>query len=290
MSILTDLFSNMAELARYAPGADGVTTLDDLEAAARSARKRITTIITATVYTGIIGNRQDNEMLEALRSAMANMTLSAQLAFDAVNRRKNEVDVYKYELDAMRRAYTENYYNAMDTLLTLLTGTDETGAIGQAWRQTRWYGLISQCPVKTADEFDTVYPIDGSSLFFFRTLPIQKELIDARLGTYFDRAGDNERTGRMLRLALCKKVVATALRRFDILEFPATIRNLFDEQVTSGQRKDERDSAHSLADLLDSEAEALIGDLDALLSADTNLDVSSWSAFNQPDDNIIMMP
>ncbi|MDR3119655.1 MAG: hypothetical protein LBU44_09645 [Mediterranea sp.] len=59
---------------------------------------------------------------------MANLTLAKQLIFDVINRRKSDIDIYKYELEAMRRAYIENYFNAMDTLIQLLNASDEESA------------------------------------------------------------------------------------------------------------------------------------------------------------------
>jgi len=291
MNYITALFNNLNEMTKYAPSVDSVNSLSDMEASSRSAHKRVTAIITSSVYDAIVSSG-DESMLDALRMAMANMTLQVQLTFDSINRRKNGMDVYKYELDGMRRSYMENYYNAMDTLISAVLDSD-AGAVKSAWNGSRYATLIGDCPIKNADEFDSVYNIDNSYLFFFRTLPLQKEVMDSRLGVYFSKVADldgEERLESMLRLALAKKVVAIALRRFDILECPATIRNLFDESKVSGQRKDEREGAVSLANLLDGEVESLISDIDVLISADSNIDISSMSAYNRPEDNIVMMP
>ncbi len=291
MNYITALFNNLNEMTKYAPSVDSVNSLSDMEASSRSAHKRVTAIITSSVYDAIVSSG-DESMLDALRMAMANMTLQVQLTFDSINRRKNGMDVYKYELDGMRRSYMENYYNAMDTLISAVLDSD-AGAVKSAWNGSRYATLIGGCPIKNADEFDSVYNIDNSYLFFFRTLPLQKEVMDSRLGVYFSKVADldgRERLESMLRLALAKKVVAIALRRFDILECPATIRNLFDESKASGQRKDEREGAVSLANLLDGEVESLISDIDVLISADSNIDISSMSAYNRPEDNIVMMP
>lgn len=295
MNYLEQLFPNLAHFSGYAPGVDASTTLDDLQAAANSAFKRIKGVLTEAVFN-LVMESEDELLKTPLRLAVANMTLHAQLVFDAVNRRKNDVDVYKYELEGMKRSYMENYYNAVDTLITAIAGyspeDDDTGkaAIATAWAGSRYGRLLGNCPVKSADDFDTIYNIDGSQLFFFRTLAIQKELYDARLEPYFEKVSGNDRVTDMLRLVLCKKVVATALRRFDILECPATVRNLFDDSTVTGLRKDEREQATALANLLDSEADNLLDTIDTLLSADEGIDNSSWSAYNQPDDVIVMMP
>ena len=291
MTELRHLFPTLAALSGYAPGVDTSLTLDDMQAACNAACKRIKAILTTQVFDLVLKEKDNESICEPLRMAVANMTLQTQLVFDAVNRRKNDVDVYKYELEAMKRSYMENYYAAMDTLITAIGSLDSNHDISRAWQSSRYQQLIEACPIKSADDFDTIYAIDASQLFFFRTLSIQKELMDTRLAAYFEQLKeDSGRIRAMLRLVLCKKVVATALRRFDILECPATIRNLFDDSAVSGQRKDERQQAQTLADLLNSEADQLLDTIDTLLNADAGLDISSMSAYNRQDDNIVMMP
>ena len=125
-------------------------------------------------------------------------------------------------------------------------------------------------------------------LFFFRTVPLQKETLDELLAVYFDKTSD-ERIIAMLRLVLAKKTIAKALRRFDILEFPPTIRNLFDDNTASRNGRDEHDNALVLADRLDSEADQLLGNVDMLLDGNTT-DFASYAAYNKDDDVIIMAP
>lgn len=319
MKQINDLFANMATLAQYAPAVDTNLSLNDLKAAFGSSWKQLTALVPDNVLDAIAEGDDDN-LKGALRTALANRTLANHAIFSAYHQRKAGTDVYKYEVEQMQRAYMENYFSAMDTLLTALTalaaadsGTDDTPSadngtkepapadngttpdIGHLFRQCRWYRMAGNVRIKTAEQFDMIYPIDLSYLFFFRTLPLQKEVADGRLGSYYDRIealerDDKERLLAQADLALAKKTVAKALRRFDILEFPPTIRNLFDESHANRNGKDESERAISLADMLDGEADALISDLDTLLESENGLDVSSMSAYNQPDDKIIMMP
>ena len=291
MNPLSDLFDSLASFTEYAPGLETSNSLDDLLSSARTSRKRVESVISPSVYAAIVTSEDDN-LLDALRSAVANMTLSVQLVFDAVNRRKADVDVYKYELEGMRRSYTENYFNAMDTLISTLMSTvpeeNDNSTPAALWRKARYFRLLDSCRIKSADDFDAIYPIDLSYLFFFRTVPLQKETLDERLTVYFDKTND-ERILAMLCLALAKKTIAKALRRFDILEFPPTIRNLFDDNTASRSGKDEHDNAIALADRLDAEADQLIENVDMLISADTT-DFASFAAYNTHDDIIVMAP
>lgn len=287
MNVLTDLFPDLSTFTEYAQGVETSNSLDDLQASGRTAKKRVEGIISQPVYAAIVENGDDT-LKDALRTAVANTTLSVQLVFDAINRRKAGTDMYKYELESMRRAYMENYFNAMDTLICALmkgNGNDSPSAL---WKKSRYCRLLDSCRIKTADDFDAIYPIDLSYLFFFRTVPLQKETLDERLSAYYDKTED-EKPVAMLNLALAKKTVAKALRRFDILEFPPTIRNLFDDNNASRSGKDEHDNALALADLLDSEADHLLENVDMLLDTGT-ANFTSNASYNRPEDIIIMTP
>ena len=93
----------------------------------------------------------------------------------------------------------------------------------------------------------------------------------------------------MLLLALAKLTVAKALRRFDMLEFPPTIRNLFADNKAARQAQAENDNAVKLAASLEYEADKLLADADLLLDERT-ADACSLSHYNAPDDLIVMAP
>lgn len=296
MNILKEIFGDFSTFIRYAPGVETNMNLDDLQSSGLTARKRVEAAISPAVLQAIINENEDSSLIEALRFAMANMTMSTQLIFDSINRRKNDVNVYKYELEAMRRSYMENYCNALDTIVQLLMDAEirenDTTSPAALWRKTRYFSILADCEIRTMADFDMVYPIDGSYLFFFRTVPLQRETLDELLSAYFSKLTDDSRRRirPLLLLALAKKTLAKALRRFDILEFPPTIRNLFDDSHASRSGKDEHDAALSLADRLDREADELLANTDTLLATEPASDFCSPSAYNSPDDKIILLP
>lgn len=291
MNILVDIFKNFSTFSLYAPGVETNMDLNDLRSSGLTARKRIETVISRAVFDELLKEKEDSPLMEALSAAMANMTMANQIIFDSVNRRKSEVNVYKYELEAMKRSYMENYCNAIDTLVQLLSEPTE-GEIAELWRKTPYFPILERCEIKTMDQMDSIYPIDASYLYFFRTIPLQKETLDEVMSIYFEKLTDDnrERIRPILLLALVKKTIAKSLRRFDILEFPSTIRNLFDDSHAARSGKDESSAIFALADRLDREAEELLSNADTLLSSETVSDFCSNSAYNHPDDNIIMLP
>jgi len=282
-NILITIFGDLSTFSNYAPGIETNMSLDDLQPSGLIAKRRIEAIISSEIFNSIT---PDMDAFESLRSAIANLTLSKQIVFDAINRRKNNVDVYKYELEAMQRSYMENYFNSMDSLIYEISLNKQLKPI---WEKTRYYILINSCKITSAEDFDSIFPIDLSYLFFFRIVPLQKECLDEGISTYFDKTTDT-RIVSMIKLALAKKTVAKALRRFDILEFPPTITNLFEDNTSTRSEKDESDRACTLADQLDTEADNLITNVDSLMNTESASDDSSYSALNEPDDKIIMFP
>lgn len=279
--ILEDLFTDLATFRKYAPYVESNVDFKHLNSSAITARKQIIIILTKDVFDSVASANDDKK--EALLSAMANLTLAKQMVFDVISQRKNDIDIYKHEQEQMRRAYIDNYFNAMDTLLQLLSEDSESG-----WSGTRYQKMVEGLKLKNAADFDAVYPIDLSYLFFFRTIPLQAEALDDYLNSYYERAADREDIAKMLDRTLAKITVAIALRRFDIIEFPPTIRSLFDDSKAQRTGRDEQQRMLELSDALMNEAKTLLADIDLLLSAGSG-EVDTDTSFNREDDKIILM-
>ncbi|MBA5612746.1 hypothetical protein [Bacteroides fragilis] len=284
MIILEELFKNLTEFRHYAPYSETNIEFKDLNSSASSARKQICIILSKEVYDMVL--KKEGEIHDALLTAMANLTLAKQLVFDVVKQRKSDVDIYKYEMEAMRRSYIENYFSGMDTLIQLLNKEDSL----EEWKNSRYCKLLSSLRIQTAEDFDFLYSIDLSYLFFFRIIPLQKEVLDEGMTGYFERVVDNQEMKDLLLHALAKSTIALALRRLDILEFPSTIRNLFDDSKISRSGKDEQERMLALAEQLTGEAQSLLKNIDLMLSNNDSGIVDTETSFNAPDDKIIMMP
>lgn len=283
MMILEELFTNVADFRNYSPYLESNVSFQSLNSSARSAKKQIVIILSKEVYDEVAGTNGDTK--EALCSAMANLTLAKQMIFDVISRRKSEIDIYKHEQEAMRRSYIDNYFNAMDTLIQLLSKEGES----EKWKDTRYSKMLDSLRIKTADEFDSLYPIDMSYLFFFRTIPLQKEALDEGLHSYFERAIGKQDILTMLQRCLAKQTVAIALRRLDILEFPATIRNLFDDSKVMRYGTQEQSRMLELANSLANEVKSSLTDIDLILTAGTGEPVETETSFNRPGDKIYLM-
>lgn len=283
MNVLEELFIDVAQFHLYSPYAESNMNFKDLASSAMSAIKQVQSVISPDIYKKIAAG-EDNDEKDALRSAVANLTLAKQLIFNVLSLRKSDVDIYKNEQEQMRRAYRDNYYNAMDTLLQLLDSDEE-------WKETKTYKALENLKLKTTYEFDASYPIDNSFLYFFRCVPIQQEALDDYVSGYYERLPEKDQTNRRkLDRCLAKITVALSLRRFDILEFPSTIRNLFEDSKVMRYCTQEQERMLTLSDDLMSQALESLKNIDLSLSGNTDADIVTETSFNRPDDKIYLMP
>lgn len=283
MNVLEELFIDVAQFHLYSPYAESNMNFKDLASSAISAIKQVQSVISPDIYKKIAAG-EDNDEKDALRSAVANLTLAKQLIFNVLSLRKSDVDIYKNEQEQMRRAYRDNYYNAMDTLLQLLDSDEE-------WKKTKTYKALENLKLKTTYEFDASYPIDNSFLYFFRCVPIQQEALDDYVSGYYERLPEKDQTNRRkLDRCLAKITVALSLRRFDILEFPSTIRNLFEDSKVMRYGTQEQERMLTLSDDLMSQALESLKNIDLSLSGNTDVDIVTETSFNRPDDKIYLMP
>lgn len=283
MNVLEELFIDVAQFHLYSPYAESNMNFKDLASSAMSAIKQVQSVISPDIYKKIAAG-EDNDEKDALRSAVANLTLAKQLIFNVLSLRKSDVDIYKNEQEQMRRAYRDNYYNAMDTLLQLLDSDEE-------WKETKTYKALENLKLKTTYEFDASYPIDNSFLYFFRCVPIQQEALDDYVSGYYELLPEKDQTNRRkLDRCLAKITVALSLRRFDILEFPSTIRNLFEDSKVMRYGTQEQERMLTLSDDLMSQALESLKNIDLSLSGNTDVDIVTETSFNRPDDKIYLMP
>ena len=287
MMILDTIFRNMAHYKEYVSMIDVNADFKSLNASAASAVKQIKMVITSGIFASIVTideTTEPSEQKEALRTAVASLCQYKQVTAETIKRRISGVDTFKSEQEQLARDFKQSYFDGMDSLIALLE--EENSA---AWQATAHYKTLQLLQIKTTEEFDSIYPIDMSYLFFFRCIPWQKEALDERLGSMFSRAEGKESANALLKRALAKKTIAKALRRFDILEFPEVIRGLFRESKVMRYGTQEHDRILLLADTLDTEADNLIKDVDLSLTVQDNpVDIITDTNLNNQWDKVYM--
>lgn len=289
MTDLKTLFPSLSDMMRYATGIDASNSIDDLTPSALYAFKRIHTVVPSDIVE-LIAAIPGSVVCEALRQAVANATMAQHITFQSIHLRKSGTDIYKYELESMRRGYNEAYYAGMDSLLAVLMAqakdADPAKEIITRWQTSRFASMLASCRIRTCEEMDAIMPIDLSYLFFFRTLPLQRESLNERLEAYYAKSDKKE----SLDLALVKSTVAKALRRFDPMEFPATMRNLLEDCTASRSAAAERQAAVELAQQMEAGVAHILENIDMLTSEQPVNDFMSMSGYNRPGDKIIIAP
>lgn len=284
MKVLEELFSTLKDFQTMVSGVDSSVDFSTLNSSAISAKKQIINILSVNVYKQLLDKK--GEPKEMLQLAIGNLTMAKDVPFDVIRKRKVDVDIYKYEMENMRRSYIDNYFNAMDSLISIMENDPEDQV---KWKDTPYCKLRDKLKIKSADEFNLLYPIDSSYLFFFRTIPIQNEILDDMISDYFVRTnGKEELTGRLKR-ALAQLTVATAIRRFDLIELPTTIRNLYEDNTSQRQASNEQSRLLELAADLAKSAMETMQNIDiALIEPETN-NLETETSFNRPGDKIYLM-
>lgn len=282
--ILDDLFQSLGDFSDFVPGVDSSFTLAQLASSAISAKKQITNIISTPVYEAI--QTGTDEVLKGnLKAALGNLTMAKETIFDVVRKRKSDIDIYKNEQEALRKAYFDNYYNAMDSLISGLYSSQIA-----AWKETSYCKLLDKLQIKTTDDFNLYYPIDNSYLYFFRCIPLQLEVLRSTMSGYFVQAAEKESLIDNLKSALAQLTVVLSLKRFDPQELPLTIRNLVEDGTSQRQTSSEQSRLLELASDLVNNATDIIKNVEISLTQPAATNVETETSFNQPDDLIYLMP
>ncbi|MCC8186480.1 MAG: hypothetical protein LIP08_02935 [Bacteroides sp.] len=285
--ILEQLFPTFRDFQESIPGIDANLDFTQLNASAETARKEIVNIITLPVCKKIL-QEEKGEARHYLQIALGNLTMAKELPFDIIRRRKSDIDIYKNEADAMIRSYTDNYYNAMDSLICTLE-SESQGPDTYQWKETPHYKVRSRLRIPTTEEFNLYYPIDNSYLFFFRTIPLQLEILAEELTDLFGRTTEKEELTDRLKRALSHLTVAMAIDRFDLQELPATIRNHYSESSLQRHVSNEQAYLKQLAADLVNKATDTIRSIETALSEPASGNVPTQTSFNRPDDKIYLM-
>lgn len=281
--ILNELFSTLADFRESAPNVNSTVTFQELNASAISVRKTIRDIISGDIWN-TIASETDTDARMYLRSAWSNRIMYGQSIFVAVsNRHEKKGDTYKYELETIKRQYIDNYHNAMDSLLDILSKTPAYN-----WDSTWMARQMKDLKIKTVLDFQVYYYVDTSYLYFIRTVPIQKKEMLLTFNSYYDRISGRPDLLPNLDTALVYTIIARTLQQFDIIELPPTIRNYFDDNTLSRNGKDERDAINNMASGFLSDADSLLGNIDLALT-DTSADINIGTNLNDEENKYYAM-
>lgn len=276
MTVLDQIFPTVADMIDSCPGFDGNKTFQQINSSAISARKLILDIITKPIWDKIAAETDSDELMY-LRVAFANLTMYKDGIFHIIDERKStNTTVYKYEYEQMKRQYIDNHYNALDSLIGIL----EADTDKYQWSETQYAKLRESLKIRTAMDFNTYYPIDTSFLYFFRTIPLQRQILNEFVSDYYDKISARTDLLERLNSALVYLTVASSLTKFDIIEFPPTMRSLFDDNTANRSGKDEQTAIERVAAGLTAKATDILNNIDMVLT-DPATNIDTGTNFNE---------
>lgn len=253
---MAELLANISAYKQYAIGVEASTTIDNLRPSFINARKAVIQVLTKKIYDKVAAKESDTEEFKMLSGALANLTMYNYKVFESVSKRINESkDIYKYELDAMRREYINAFYTYIDSLIELLEGGDTPDT---DWKETPLYIEKGSLMVKTLVEFEKYYPIDSSYYFFYRSIYLQKEVLELDIVPALKSETLAADIKSKVSRAVVFLTVAKAVKRLDVGELPSCIRTSAVDPSKAKNLANEQGWANLYAQSLEADAKIIL--------------------------------
>ena len=248
----TTIFTDLEDFRSYAEGLHADTAYRQLHPSIRTTALEMEKIITKDAFEAIASGSWTPAATEevpepsainlsdvkvALKVALAAGTMYRYQIFASVKRNGSDASLYKYQHEELKDNYIENYWKAMDDLLNWLDNNPTVAGynISPAYKERQ---LL---PVKNADEFERYFGINRSSFFYAKVLYLIRDswkAISARISGY----ETNEAIMDAACKALCYTVMAKVVKRFDLTEFPRSLRFDYNHEYTRGSSTPSRDA------------------------------------------------
>ena len=229
----TTIFTDLEDFRSYADGVQADTAYRQLHPSLRATGSEMEKIIPSAVIEAVAS---DTAGAELLRTALANGALYRYQIFLSVKRNGSDASLYKYQHEELKDVYCEAYWKAMDALLDWLDEHPDTGS----WQDTDDYTARQGLPVKNAEEFHYYFGINRSSCFYAKVLYLIRECWKG-IASAVRGHEDNEAVMDAAKRALCYAVMAKVVKRFDVTEFPRSIRWDYNHEYTKGSSVQNRD-------------------------------------------------
>jgi len=257
----TTIFTDLEDFRSYADGVQADTAYRQLHPSLRATGAEMEKIIPAAVLEAV---KEDQDGSELLKTALANGALYRYQIFLAVKRNGSDASLYKYQHEELKDTYAEAYWKAMDALLDWLDANPSTGD----WDQTDDYTARQALPVRNAEEFHYYFGINRSSCFYAKVLYLIRECWKGISASVRGHEED-ENVMDAAKRALCYAVMAKVVKRFDVTEFPRSLRWDYNHEYTKGSSVQNRDRLYNE---LTAESEAALDEVAALIRRLTGSD------------------
>lgn len=246
------IFTDLEDFRSYAEGLQADTAYRQLHPSIRTTAMEMEKIITKAAFEAIASGSWTPAVTETtpepesvdlsdvrtgLKVALAAGTMYRYQIFSSVKRNGSDAALYKYQHEELKDNYIENYWKAMDDILDWLDAHPHVAG----YDQTDTYKERHRLPVRNAEEFERYFGINRSSFFYAKVLYLIRaswKTIAPRISGY----EENEDIMEAARKALCYTVMAKVAKRFDLTEFPRSLRFDYNHEYTRGSSSPSREA------------------------------------------------
>lgn len=225
----------------------------EIDFAVRTVGTRVgTEVMNAAAVAYQAGDR--DEFLDAVRLPVAFLAIMRYSALSSVSHEStgrkvkmddNEKMPFEWMIDRDDRAMLERYYRALDALYSYL----ESNAVPE-WAASSAKKAVRHSVVKSIEEFESVYPIDGSYYVYYMLQNLVIEVQDNELEQYFgdlwasvlDGSADSGLQVLAVRAAVLSSVIIAG-ERWSLSVFPLEIARRFSPSYQGNRASDKATSA-----------------------------------------------
>ncbi|MEG1934400.1 MAG: hypothetical protein RR141_00270, partial [Rikenellaceae bacterium] len=220
------LYANAADIRKYVQGLDASVDLSTLTPPFTQALRYVRSTLTQTVFDALLITHSS-----LVKECVANLLMFNYSKHEALRRRQQGTELYRYELEQMQSDYLDNFQSSLDELFS----TAEISC--PEWANTPISKRLSALLVNSVQEFSTYYPIGSAYYFFYLTIAIQSEVIANQLFSIDYLTLESIQQSNIKR-ACVFYTIALAIARLDYSQLPCTIRN--NRVETSSRGADDR--------------------------------------------------
>lgn len=152
-------------------------------------------------------------------TAVANAAARNYAIFMAIKKNGSDASLYKYQFEEQKAHYEQAYAAAMDNLLDWLDVNKSVGG----WQESDNYKQRQALPIRSAKEFNALYGIDNSSLFFSKIVFLIRNIWEFRVKALL-AGSDDAKALDLAKHITAYRVMASAVMQFDVTELPRSIR------------------------------------------------------------------
>lgn len=183
---------------------------------------------------------------------------------------ENEKTPWAWQLEKDDAMMRDTYYRSLDELFEFLEGSKMP-----EWKEAPAHKRLAESVIKTLEQFEAVYPLDGSYYMFYKLAPYMKEVqqrfVQPISGDSYKNilAGDDTPETNAARHFVALKTMLIGVQRFAIEVFPSGIAQRFIEsfQGKTGRKAPSQEALSLYLAILDKQAAVAMQEFRDVLDA-----------------------